>query len=542
MPTSRKVRSRSAHPGRHVPECHGFIIESRRAPSAETARHIRRLMTQQLGGRWRVSQLGAGARDFLCEPADQRQLDIAAAWDLVYALRQDPSCADAEPALWCAGLEPHRPATPTLLTPVEFAGAKSAWHNRHLAGAASPNWALKQTRIDRAWRLALPPGGRRFGAGIVVAAPDTGYTTHPEIWRNPAGRQRLDWERGANFVERGTRPRDRLSGSHAAHGTKTASLIMSDPGPIARGGWVSGAAPAATVVPYRVLESVVVWNFSRVAEAIYAAIDAGCHIISLSLGGVIAFGSLRRAVTTAVRAGVIVLAAAGNTWPFVVYPARLPEVIAVGAVNCEGAPWMGSARGPQVDVSAPGESVWVARTRPGQRFDITRGHGTSFAVATVGGAAALWLAHHGRRRLLERFGREHLAGAFRQVLVTHGIRTPRGWRRRQHGAGILDAERLLSAPLPRAAPRPRQSSAPTGAARVADNIHAYLPDASASAVRSTLLGWYGGDARALADTGDELTSRVATDAAVRGAVARRRRRCARRFRDTCSERLRGALS
>jgi hypothetical protein len=108
-----------------------------------------------------------------------------------------------------------------------------------------------------------------------------------------------------------------------------------------------------------------------------------------------------------------------------------------------------------VDVSAPGESVWVAAVdssvRP-PRFHHDRHHGTSFAVATLAGVAALWVAHHGYGQIIERVGRSNVQAAFLALLRAHGRRVPPEWSEngwdRLYGAGIVDAYALLKAPLP----------------------------------------------------------------------------------------------
>lgn len=125
----------------------------------------------------------------------------------------------------------------------------------------------------------------------------------------------------------------------------------------------------------------------------------------------------------------------------------------MAAVNAEDKPWSGSSRGRhEVDIAAPGESVWVASVdssvRPAQFLE-RRHHGTSFAVATLAGVAALWLGHHGYDRIVETVGRRNVSVAFRHLLRTVGRRVPPGWDDR-FGAGIADAAALLAAPLPAA--------------------------------------------------------------------------------------------
>ena len=46
-----------------------------------------------------------------------------------------------------------------------------------------------------------------------------------------------------------------------------------------------------------------------------------------------------------------------------------------------------------------------------------RGSGTSYAVAITAGVASLWLAHHDRRKLVNRYGANHIAGLFKELLT-----------------------------------------------------------------------------------------------------------------------------
>jgi thermitase len=272
----------------------------------------------------------------------------------------------------------------------------------------------------------------------------------------------------------------------------------------------------------------VLLGYDRLAEAIRYATDRGCHVISMSLGGVTPSGALERAVAYAVGEGVVVLAAAGNVWPWVVYPARLDQVIACAACNCKSGIWSKSASGDTVDVSAPGESVWVARPGEdaGQADDIVSvGSGTSYAVATTAGAAALWLAFHGRDALISRYGKGQIAGVFKEVLMRHGVDTPRGWRTDKHGAGILNVEKLLGAPLPATPPaaglRVRASMVPRAQNDI-DRFLPYFPEVEPERVRRGLVRLLDTTDRdlpvVLADLGDELLFHVATNPEVRDRV------------------------
>jgi thermitase len=194
----------------------------------------------------------------------------------------------------------------------------------------------------------------------------------------------------------------------------------------------------------------------NLAKAIYRALEQGCHVISISMGG-LPSSALHDAVAHAVRQDVIVLAAAGNHVGFVVWPAAYDEVLAVGATNVLRVPWEGSSAGPAVDFCAPGESVWRATLGLDGEApvpEVALGTGTSFAVATAAGVAALWLAYHNRGRLIERYGAGagRIPAVFKQLVLTHGCDRDPGWDTANLGAGILNAEKLLRAPLPPAAP------------------------------------------------------------------------------------------
>ncbi|BCS35921.1 hypothetical protein TBR22_A51560 [Luteitalea sp. TBR-22] len=485
-------------------------------------------MRESIGEGYVVEPLGVGARDYRVTRADGAAIPVGEAWAFTRALAGHRDIADAEPAIDQPGLEPPPgvlatpPATP-VIRPRDFSA------DAPLPCAADDvEWSLALCRVKEAWALTPPtPEGRARGEGIVVGHPDTGYTRHAELF-DPAPRVRVG--DSYDFVLRKPDAADPLEPGNPGHGTTTASVIMSSPGGAAQGGGrgVSGIAPAATIVPLRVTPRVVLLGFDRLAEAIRYAADKGCHVISMSLGGVAPSGALERAVAYAVSQGVVVLAAAGNVWPWVVYPARLDQVIACAACNCRGGIWKHSASGDTVDVTAPGESVWVAR--PGKDAGpaddiIDTGSGTSYAVATTAGACALWLAFHGRDTLTARYGKGQIAAVFKEVLMTHGVNTPRGWRRDKHGAGILDVEKLLRAPLPATPPasglRVRASVAPRGANDV-DRFLPYYPEVEPAVVRRGLVRALRTTDRdlplVLAELGDELLFQVATNPDVRARV------------------------
>jgi thermitase len=445
-----------------------FSVELVPAPSGEQ-RALAEALAARLPGPWRIEPIAwtgeplATRREVLLSPARDARVEVSAAWEMARGLTSVAGVASVEPLFAAPGLEPSRPHLRTLLTPDEIRAraqrarpASAAARARGVGGggplpcAADPQWSLDAMRVTQAWAIA-PPSGLRFGQGITIGHIDTGYTDHPELWDPPPAPRRVRTDAGFDFESDDPDARDPLDGSAPGHGTSTASVIMSSQrGPEAK--FVSGVAPLAELVPVRVSGGVVHLSFANVVRAIHHCVDRGAHVISMSLGGPVPSDALRRAVHRAVDSGVIVLAAAGNVWPFVVYPARLDEVVAVAATNCEGAPWANSARGEDVDVSAPGESVWraSARRKSGAPvFGVAPSSGTSYAVAGAAGVCALWLAFHGRDALLQRYGAGQLSRVFRRMLKQACAKPP-GWDADDYGAGIVDAERLLALPLPAA--------------------------------------------------------------------------------------------
>ena len=188
------------------------------------------------------------------------------------------------------------------------------------------DWALSAIRAQSAWALVPPPGGTINGEGVLVGHPDTGYTLHPEV----AGPM-LDLTRDRDILgadDDALDPLDaELGRGNAGHRTQTSSVIASR-----ASGSVTGVARRATIVPIRTITSVVQILDSDVARAVDYARRSGCHVISMSLGG-IGFRGLQAAIRLAVGDGQIVLAAAGNEVGIVVAPASYPECIAVAATD-----------------------------------------------------------------------------------------------------------------------------------------------------------------------------------------------------------------
>lgn len=324
-----------------------------------------------------------------------------------------------------------------------------------VAPAAPGDWALRAMRVPQA--LALIPAARSRGKGIRIGHPDSGYTDHFAL-----GLGHLDRQQDRDVISGDDEARDPLKPPkktffnplpNPGHGTSTASVIVGT----GNGAGFEGVANSATLVPIRATESVVQIFDSDVATAVRWARTHGCLVVSMSLGGKGFFG-LQDAIQEALDAGMIVLAAAGNQVGFVTAPASYDNCIAVAATGADGRPWPGSSHGDAVDVAAPGACVWAAlfdwkatppAGGPKPVRIVGQSNGTSYAVAHAAGVAVLWLAKHGHAALVARYGARNIQAAFLHVLRRPGVcrRTP-GWDPDEYGAGVIDAEALLRAPLP----------------------------------------------------------------------------------------------
>lgn len=285
----------------------------------------------------------------------------------------------------------------------------------------------------------------RGGVGIRIGHPDSGYTLHPNL-----GADALDLTLDRDVIDNDDDALDDLDPNplwpmpNPGHGTSTGSVIV---GRGSEAAGIVGLAPAAKLVPIRATESVVQLFDSDVAEAVAHARRVGCHIVSMSLGGKGFFG-LEEEIQRAVDGGMIVMAAAGNHVRLVTAPASFANCLAVAATGPGDVRWDGSSRGAAVDVAMPGSCVHNASFNDAKQPVVSRGNGTSYSVAHLAGAAALWLAHHGRDQLITRYGAKNVQAAFLAVLRWPGVCVvPADWDD-DWGIGRVDLLKLLQAPLP----------------------------------------------------------------------------------------------
>jgi hypothetical protein len=474
---------------------------------------------------WTIQRVvGSTHPSFDLTPLPGQPISVKMVWDLTYALRRQPGIRDAEPSFTIAQ-DDLRPPARSQLTGATVMGL-------HRFGDTDPAWCSRLVEAQAAW--ALPPrpaqpgfaAGRARGAGIRIGHPDSGFRRHTAIWREVAGqpaRLRLDLDR--DFVD------EDANSEHADgnHGLATASVLMSG------GPEITGIAPEVELVPLRVAERhpflpipvLLSSGMRRLRDALYYATsdEVACPVISISLGW-LAHRSLLEAVQAAVQRNVIICAAAGNYVGFVVWPASYAEVIAVGGCTAERTPWWGSSRGRRIAISAPAQRVWRATVDEQHAPQIGPSDGTSFAAATVAGVAALWLAHYGRDFLLDRYaGQVTLSQVFRWLLerTAQPFASPRV---RGLGPGIVNACRLLAAPLPtvdevKGVTEPAAALlAPAGVVTQLTPVFDQLPTAALQRRIAKLTGVPTGEVEErLAGLSDELLFHLVTQPALRSSFA-----------------------
>ena len=312
-------------------------------------------------------------------------------------------------------------------------------------------WVHQVIKTPAAWAMTR-------GAGSTVAVIDTGHSTHREL----QGAIRATGQR--NFVEGGTDASDRFEGGvlkHPGHGTLVCSVVASRGGVSASGGTsgpgaVTGSAPEAALLSIRAIKSVINFSQSTIPQAIAHAVAQGADVITMAMGGAARVAATERALRDAVAAGVVITCAAGNCWPWVVFPAAYASdglCTAVAALTPELTPWAKSGRGRAVTIAAPGENVWGAAKNKASDSDngIRPAQGTTLATSLTAGVAALWVAQHGGRVALK--ARADAAGTTVQAMfvhcLTHGLTKPAVWNGANDlGAGVVDAKRTLNAALP----------------------------------------------------------------------------------------------
>lgn len=225
-------------------------------------------------------------------------------------------------------------------------------------------WGVDRIDAEKVWGITTADP-------IKVAILDTGIDVkHPDLTDNLKGGVSTVWYTTSFNDDNG-------------HGTHVAGITAAIDNTIG----VIGVGPKIDLYAVKVLDRRGSGYLSDVIEGLDWAIQNGMQVVNMSLGTSSDVLSFREAVQRVNTAGIIQVAAAGNTGGSVIYPAAYPEVIAVSATDQSDnlASW--SSRGPEIDLAAPGVSIYS--TYKGQTYKTLSG--TSMAAPHVTGVAALVL-------------------------------------------------------------------------------------------------------------------------------------------------------
>jgi subtilisin len=245
---------------------------------------------------------------------------------------------------------------------------------------------------------------RMKSRSIRIALFDTGIDyNHPSL----AGKVRGGID--ITTMTNGVPMDDNGHGTHIA-GTLCASLS----------GHPFGLIPAVRLYSVKVLDRYATGNLYNIISGLDWAIKNRIDIVNMSISYRDNSPAVHRAVQTAYQAGIIIVAAAGNRsnwlsptpgvsavsgaadggagassgtgldrYP-VMYPARYPEVISVGASTPYGTLAGFSNADEELDITAPGTRIVSTNLRKRGGFGLCSG--TSMATSHVTGAIAMMLA------------------------------------------------------------------------------------------------------------------------------------------------------
>jgi type VII secretion-associated serine protease mycosin len=312
-------------------------------------------------------------------------------------------------------------------------------------------WHLQSLKVAEANKISS-------GRGIVVAVLDTGVFPHKDLRNNLLS--------GGSVLSESDNGKSDLDG----HGTEMASLIAAH----GRGSnGIVGIAPAAKILPVKAMNPDGTGDGLKTANGITWAVDHGAKIINFS-GATNPENDLDAAIALAAKHDVLVVAASGSTKNVTpAYPAGIPGVLAVGAIDRSNKPASFTPVSTSVQLCAPGVDIESA----GPNNSYWNGQGTSEATAIVSGAAALV------RAKFPDLSAQDVIHRLTATATDIGARDKCGFG----GLNILKALTANVPPLATTTPAATASSAAPAPASTAPTTAAAAPDAESASSSTPLI-------------------------------------------------------
>lgn len=226
-------------------------------------------------------------------------------------------------------------------------------------------WHFPADVWEPVWAYARP---LLLRSKIRVAILDTGYTKHVY---GPEPVASKSFIAGQSIVDGN------------GHGTHCIGTVLGENG--------IGAAPGSQLLVGKVLSNGGSGPSSSIAAGIRWAVDAGAHVISLSLGGGSSYGPTNEAIDYAFSKGCWVNAAAGNSGGSntVGWPAKYHGCLCCGAYQRNGTIANFSSGGPELDWACPGQDIISFSTNGSGLRSMS---GTSMATPYGSGVLAILYA------------------------------------------------------------------------------------------------------------------------------------------------------
>jgi subtilisin family serine protease len=294
----------------------------------------------------------------------QRDDDREDRGSLADRLKKDARFTDAEPDEEVRSPEGGSVMGDPIHVPFDFVGTSDS---RYTPLASSFSSTTANPTASQQLGLSASRSVKRT-TEVIVAVLDTGVqASHPTLSGHLIS--------GYNAITPTSLPDDIADGTQntaLGHGTMVAGVIAQ-------------IAPDAKILPIRVLNADGTGTVFSVVRGLRWAVSHGASVVNLSFGTTTASRTLQGAIQEARKAGVVIVASAGNAGKELKdYPAGFSEAIAVAAVDSADKKASFSNFGSHITLAAPGSNI--TSTYVGGGF--ATWSGTSFAAPFVTGAAA----------------------------------------------------------------------------------------------------------------------------------------------------------